>query len=82
MKVVQQVLQEKSELMKQHKQEMLERIQDLDRAALKVATATAGLREQVLHEVMEDLVSSCSDEEDSPTAEGGGSYSREKLPPT
>ena len=82
MKVVQQVLQEKSELMRQHKREMLERIQDLDRAAQTVATTTAGLREQVLHEVMEDLVSSCSDEEDGPTAEGGGSYSREKLPPT
>ena len=65
MQIVRQVLEDKSNLMKKHKQEVLGRLQDTNEAIEVVAKTIKGVRERVLHEVMEDLIDSCSEEEAS-----------------
>ena len=82
MQIVRQVLEDKSNLMKKHKQEVLGRLQDTNEAIEVVAKTIKGVRERVLHEVMEDLIDSCSEEEECSTAEGGGSNPEDVLPPT
>ena len=64
MQIVRQVLEDKSNLMKKHKQEVLGRLQDTNEAIEVVAKTIKGVRERVLHEVMEDLIDSCSEEEE------------------
>ena len=81
MQIVRQVLEDKSNLMKKHKQEVLGRLQDTNEAIEVVAKTIKGVRERVLHEVMEDLIDSCSEEEECSTAEGGGNDCAQTLPP-